>query len=92
MDSECSNKAIKIFGYVLNYMGENTDPIDPSQQIEIAVKIIHSCTKRPELKDELYMQILKQSRGNTNPQSRMKVWELALIVSSALPPSKVILF
>jgi hypothetical protein len=30
-------------------------------------KLLHQGMKRPELKDELYMQLLKQSRGNTTP-------------------------
>lgn len=45
--------------------------------------------KRPELKDELYMQLLKQTRGNPNVQSRAKVWELLHLVAATMPPSKV---
>ena len=43
--------------------------------------------KRPELRDELYMQLLKQSRGNVTPTA-YRVWELFLLVASTMPPSK----
>lgn len=43
--------------------------------------------KRPELRDELYMQLIKQSRGNITP-SAYRAWELFLLVASSMPPSK----
>lgn len=43
--------------------------------------------KRAELKDELYMQLIKQSRGNVTP-SAVRAWELFLLVASTMPPSK----
>lgn len=43
--------------------------------------------KRPELRDELYMQLIKQSRGNVTA-SAYRVWELFLLVASTMPPSK----
>lgn len=78
-----------MFGNVLCYMGLSSDPIDAQQQLDVAAKLLHSCLKRPELKDEFYMQLLKQSRGNPREESRLKVWQLWLVVSSAMPPSKV---
>ncbi|GMH43362.1 hypothetical protein BSKO_11284 [Bryopsis sp. KO-2023] len=88
INGEISSKAVKMFGNVLMYMGEGSDPVDPPQQTEVAVKLVHTCMKRPDLKDELYMQLLKQSRGNPDPKSRFKAWQLWLVISSALPPSK----
>ena len=43
--------------------------------------------KKPELRDELYMQLLKQSRGNCTASSAL-AWELFYLVASAMPPSK----
>ena len=39
----------------------------PGSGPELVQKLLHQGIKRPELKDELYMQLLKQSRGNTTP-------------------------
>jgi hypothetical protein len=44
--------------------------------------------KRPELRDELYMQLVKQTRGNPSPASRSKAWGLFNLVAASMPPSK----
>lgn len=44
--------------------------------------------KRPELRDELYMQLVKQTRGNPSPSSRSKAWGLFNLVAASMPPSK----
>lgn len=85
------NRAVKMFEYILAYMHETDGSIEQSQQIELAINIVQSGNRKPELRDELYMQILKQSRGNLSSQCKLKIWELALIVSATLPPSKVTL-
>lgn len=43
--------------------------------------------KRTELRDELYMQLVKQSRGNGSP-SAVRAWELLALNASTMPPSK----
>ena len=43
--------------------------------------------KRPELRNELYMQLIKQSRGNGTPTAP-RAWELFALVASTMPPSK----
>ena len=46
--------------------------------------------KRPELRDELYMQLIKQSRGNCTATAP-RAWELLYLCAASMPPSKVIL-
>ena len=43
--------------------------------------------KRPELRNELYMQLIKQSRGNVT-STAFRVWELFFLVAATMPPSK----
>jgi hypothetical protein len=53
--------------------------------------VLHCCAqglKRPELRDELYMQLVKQTRGNPSPSSRAKAWGLFNLVAASMPPSK----
>jgi len=78
-----------MFAGMLKYMGEAGDPAEPAVAVEIAQKLLHQGLKRPELKDELYMQLLKQTRGNPNVSSRIKAWELFQLTSATMPPSKV---
>ena len=44
--------------------------------------------KRPELRDELYMQLIKQTRGNPGPESRARAWELFHLTASTMPTNK----
>lgn len=44
--------------------------------------------KRPELRDELYMQLVKQTRGSPSAASRAKAWGMFNLVAAAMPPSK----
>jgi hypothetical protein len=44
--------------------------------------------KRQELRDELYMQLVKQTRSNPVSTSRTRAWALFHLVASAMPPSK----
>lgn len=44
--------------------------------------------KRQELRDELYMQLVKQTRSNPSSTSRARAWALFHLVASAMPPSK----
>ena len=78
-----------MFSGILKYQGDTGEQIDNAQRIEIAQKLLHQGLKRPELKDELFMQLLKQTRGNPSVPSRIKAWELFLLVAASMPPSKV---
>ena len=77
-----------MFSGILKYQGDTGEQVDEAQRIEIAQKLLHQGLKRPELKDELFMQLLKQTRGNPTPYSRLKAWELFLLVAASMPPSK----
>jgi hypothetical protein len=80
-----------MFAGILKYQGDSGEQIDDAQRIEIGQKLLHQGLKRPELKDELYMQLLKQTRCNPSPTSRIKAWELFHLVAASMPPSKVCL-
>jgi hypothetical protein len=57
--------------------------------VEVVQKLLHQGLKRPELRDELYMQLVKQTRGNPLPHSRARAWEIFTLVAASMPPSKV---
>ena len=58
-----------MFAGIQRYMDEGQEGVSAAQGIEIVQKLLHQGLKRPELKDELFMQLLKQSRGNPSPQA-----------------------
>lgn len=88
MSNEHASRAVKMFSGILKYMGETGEPVTEPQRVEIAQKLLHQGLKRPELKDELYMQLIKQTRCNPNAASKGKAWELFYLVSSTMPPCK----
>ena len=89
MSNDHASRAVKMFSGILKYTGETQEAITDIQRTEIAQKLLHQGLKRPELKDELYMQLLKQTRCNPNIPIKVKAWELFQLVASAMPPSKV---
>ena len=57
LSSENMPRAVKMFGGVQKYMGaDGPDSVTEAQRVEIAGKLLHQAIRRPELKDELYMQ------------------------------------
>ncbi len=60
LTTENMARAVKMFGGVQKYMLPDTGPPDgitPLQRSEIAGKLLHQAIRRPELRDELYMQV-----------------------------------
>jgi len=53
----------------------------------IVLTIIAKCWTEPQLRDELYLQVCKQTTQNTNPSSCDKGWELLCIAISLFPPT-----
>ena len=65
LTTENMGRAIKMFGGVQKYMLQDSGPPDgitPAQRLEIAGKLLHQAVRRPELKDELYMQVRNRRR------------------------------
>lgn len=78
LSADNASRAVKMFAGVQKYMVEGGEQLTNAQCAELVQKLLHQGIKRPELKDELYMQLLKQSRGNSTP-SVIKVSLLQLL-------------
>lgn len=89
MDSEKSAQAVEMFQLVQRYMGLTEEPLDPPKLIETAVQLIDISITCPELRTELYIQLIKQSKSPPNLEYRQRVWELWLIAAATFDPSKV---
>lgn len=81
-------RAVKMFASVLQYMGVHGEILGAMQALELAQKLLHQGLKRVELRDELYMQLVKQTRGNPNAAARTKAWQLFYLTAATMPPSK----
>ncbi|THU73776.1 hypothetical protein C4D60_Mb04t26420 [Musa balbisiana] len=92
INNDLVSRSIKLFLLILKYMGiDSSDKITPlsvEECIELVAKIYKHCLKRSELRDELFVQISKQTRNNPDRDSLIKSWELMYLCASAMPPSK----
>lgn len=60
LGADNSLRAVKMFGGVQKYMGlgeASGEPPSDAMLVEVAARLMHQAIKRPELRDELYMQV-----------------------------------
>lgn len=79
-------EAIQTFKNIMSYMGDRKSSKGP---VEHAKKLLRNLMIAPGgLRDEVYMQLIKQTTDNPRPQSAVKGWELMLFCLATFPPSK----
>ena len=88
LSADHASRAVKIFALILKYTGDAGDTVSAQEGVAICNKLLREGLKRPELRDELYAQLSKQTRNNPDLQSALKAWELMHLVSATTPPSK----
>ena len=89
MDGSSAERAVLMYNDVLKYMQECEDPAVKKLPTDVAGQIVERCVEVPALRDELYMQLMKQSRNNPDLASKLRVWRLWLVLAASAPPSKV---
>ncbi|CAA0813431.1 Kinesin-like calmodulin-binding protein [Striga hermonthica] len=94
VSSDLVSRAVKLFQVILKYMevdsSERVTPASLDERIELISKLYKHSLKRSELRDELFMQISKQTRNNPDKRSLIKAWELMYLSASCMPPGKEI--
>ncbi|CAA2968417.1 kinesin-like calmodulin-binding [Olea europaea subsp. europaea] len=94
LNSDLVSRAVKLFQIILKYMGvDSSDRMTPTsldESTQLVSKVYKHAMKRSELRDELFIQVSKQTRNNPDRQSLIKAWELMYLCSSCMPPSKEI--
>ncbi|KAF7829094.1 kinesin-like protein KIN-14E [Senna tora] len=77
---------------ILKYMGvdssDHANPLSLDERVELVEKLCKHSLKRSELRDELFVQISKQTRNNPERSYLIKAWELMYLCASSMPPSK----
>ncbi|KAA8532113.1 hypothetical protein F0562_006745 [Nyssa sinensis] len=92
INSDLVSRAIKMFQNILKYMGvdssDRVTPVSLEERIKLVGKLYKQALKRSELRDELFVQISKQTRNNPDRQFLIKAWELMYLCASCMPPYK----
>jgi len=79
-------QAIQMFKNIMSFMGDRESSKDHWGH---AKKIIKNALKAPMgMRDEIFLQLCKQTNGNPNAQHCKEGWNLMLICLCAFPPSK----
>ncbi|XP_032370073.1 rho GTPase-activating protein 39 isoform X2 [Etheostoma spectabile] len=84
-----SNRAVRkeaceMFKLVQAYMGDRPSRLD---RRHCALLIITKCWDMPGLRDELYVQLVRQTTGNATPRSLAGGWELMAVSLAFFAPS-----
>ncbi|XP_022527923.2 unconventional myosin-VIIb [Astyanax mexicanus] len=89
-NSELSQLACLCFSAILKYMGDY--PIKNLRTpIELTDQIYGPALEHPELRDEVYCQIMKQMTSNNNGISLERGWQLLWLCCGLFPPSQGLL-
>ncbi|XP_061341742.1 kinesin-like protein KIN-14E [Gastrolobium bilobum] len=92
LNGDLASRASKLFQIILKYMGidssDRVTPINLDERVELVSKLYKQSLKHSELRDELFVQISKQTRNNPEKEYLIKAWELMYLCASFMPPSK----
>lgn len=80
--------AIKCFKNLQRVMGDRRPSMSIKSQLDVIRNHIGLALREPALRDELYLQLLKQVTENPGWRSLLKGWEVMCAYSVAFPPSK----
>jgi hypothetical protein len=83
MDSNLSKLALQIHKSLLGYMGDKQMAFPAT----LAQDILQHGWQEPGIRDEIYMQILKQLTGNQKAESIAKGWQMLCMCVTTFPPS-----
>lgn len=83
---DLDDEAVQSFKNVMSYMGDRKSSKPP---LDHAKKMLRNLMQQPStLRDEVYMQLCKQTTQNPRIASTIKGWELMAFCIATFPPSK----
>lgn len=85
LPSSLKEIAIQLFKNLVSYMGDRRSSKNQNQHILKHTRLTMNSPE--ELKDEAYLQVIKQITNNPNEESREKGWNFFAVMSSIYPPS-----
>ncbi|KAA0707698.1 Rho GTPase-activating protein 39 [Triplophysa tibetana] len=83
-DRTVRKEACEIFKLVQAYMGDRPSRLD---RRHAALLIVTKCWGMQGLRDELYVQLVRQTTGNSSPRSLAAGWELMAVCLAFFAPS-----
>eukprot|EP00118_Oscarella_pearsei_P012444 m.91897 g.91897 ORF g.91897 m.91897 type:complete len:718 (+) comp36709_c0_seq23:192-2345(+) len=84
-DKKMKKEAVDLFKLLQMYMGDKRTKKDALKKLGLDIVVRGWST--PSLRDELYIQLARQTTGNIQPQSLLRGWELLSTCLGFFPPS-----
>ena len=85
LPSSLEEVALQLFKNLMSYMGDRSSSKNPQLHVVKHTRIAMSSPE--EVKDEAYLQVIKQITRNPNPNRCMRGWNMFAIMASCYPPS-----
>ena len=85
LPSSLEEIALQLFKNLMSYMGDRSSSKNPQLHVVKHTRIAMGSPE--EIKDEAYLQVIKQITRNPNPNRCMRGWNLFAIMASCYPPS-----
>ena len=83
-DSPTNKIALQIHKSILGYMGDKQMQFQPTLAADVLQK---GLDVKNNVRDEIYLQIMKQLTGNPTPDSIARGWQLVCMIVATFPPS-----
>lgn len=85
LPSSLEEIALQLFKNLMSYMGDRSSSKNP--QLHVVKHTRLAMGSPEEVKDEAYLQVIKQITRNPNPNRTMRGWNFLAIMASCYPPS-----
>jgi len=88
-DKELRKRAVELFKTLQNYMGDTRrgKGYSEKERLKAASELTHMGWQKPAFRDELFMQIIKQTTSNDKEKSLEHGWKLLSVYLYYFPPS-----
>eukprot|EP01136_Pigoraptor_vietnamica_P027805 Opistho-1_new@84545 len=80
--------AVKNFKIVQSFMGDRALPKDLSTPAQLALSVLEKGLLYPEIRDEIFVQLIKQTTNNKRIDSNCQGWILISLCVTMFPPSR----
>eukprot|EP01114_Cavostelium_apophysatum_P013166 TRINITY_DN3125_c0_g1_i3.p1 TRINITY_DN3125_c0_g1~~TRINITY_DN3125_c0_g1_i3.p1 ORF type:complete len:2243 (+),score=811.97 TRINITY_DN3125_c0_g1_i3:147-6875(+) len=86
VDDQTSKEAVDVFTQMMRYCGEFPNPIHTASPYSMVTYIIDLGLKNPVLRNEIYVQLVKQTTKNPDKDKLIKIWEIWAFVTGCFAP------
>ena len=85
LPSSLNSMAVQLFKNLVSYMGDRIS--SKKKELHIKKHTAIAMSSPEELKDEAYLQVIKQITNNPNEESKENGWNFFAVMASVYPPS-----